>query len=80
MPTNQYTLEKCPPKDGTTVGIYVACKIANKYSKRLPTANELITDFGMSRATAYRWVAGMRAARGLSANTGDNPTREASSG
>lgn len=45
-----------------SVCIYIACKIAKRYSTRLPTAHELMEEWGMSRATAYRWIAGMRAA------------------
>ena len=68
MLSNDYTVEKCTPPSGTKAGIYVACCIAQKYSHRLPTAKELMEDWGMHRATAYRWLAALRAVRGLSAN------------
>lgn len=34
----------------------VALRMARKYRGK-PTANELMRDFGMSRATAFRWLA-----------------------
>jgi len=42
----------------------VAAQIATVYSHRLPTAQELQDRFGMSRATAYRWVGAFEQARG----------------
>lgn len=45
-------------------GIHLAMRIALTYLARNPTAEELQSKFGMSRATAYRWVAAMRDARG----------------
>lgn len=60
--------EHCPPPTGSTVYIFLAVRIAQKYSGRLPTVLELMNDWDMCRATAYRWIAAMRAARGLSAN------------
>ena len=53
----------------TTVGrnIYGAACIATKYAHRLPTVDELRSDYGMSRATAFRWVAAFKHARGLAA-------------
>ncbi|MFT3806086.1 hypothetical protein [Arenimonas sp.] len=44
--------------------IFVACSIAQKYQHRIPTVDELRSEFGMCRATAYRWTAAIRAARG----------------
>lgn len=49
---------------GTTGVIYVAVKLAAKYSHRLPTVEELRSEFGMCRATAYRWLRAMKDARG----------------
>jgi predicted DNA-binding transcriptional regulator AlpA len=45
--------------------MYVACRIAEKYRNRLPTPKELVSDLGMSRATAYRWLRAIKDARGL---------------
>jgi hypothetical protein len=43
---------------------HVALSIATAYPHRLPTWQELAGRFGMSRATAYRHVATLRAVRG----------------
>lgn len=53
-----------PPtiQENASVCIYIACKIAKRYGTRLPSVHELMAEWGMSRATAYRWIAGMRAA------------------
>lgn len=58
----QYTVEVCPPCSTTTGKILTAFRIAKRYTHRLPTVQELCQDFGMSRATAYRWLSAMRQA------------------
>ena len=68
MRKQKFTVETCPPPTGTKSGIYLACRIAAKYAHRLPTPEELVSEWGMHRATAYRWIAALRAVRGLSAN------------
>lgn len=45
--------------------MYVACMLAQRFPSRLPTRDELMDLFGMSRATALRWIAAIRAARGI---------------
>jgi DNA-binding IclR family transcriptional regulator len=59
---NNYTLNQgaC-----TGITVLVAARIATEYANRLPTVSELRSRFGMSRATAYRWLAAFRQARGL---------------
>ena len=47
------------------VGIKVAAIIATKYQHRIPSHDELMDRFGMSRATAYRWIRAFKDARGL---------------
>lgn len=49
----------------STLSIELAFRVAVKYAHRLPTPDELIAEFGMSRATAYRWVRAMKNARGI---------------
>lgn len=44
--------------------IFVACQIAHKFCHRVPAIAELRECYGMSRATAYRWLAAIKAARG----------------
>lgn len=57
----QYTVETTPP--GVRVQILTACRLAHRFVNRMPTPKELMTEFGMSRPTAYRWVAAVREAR-----------------
>lgn len=44
---------------------FVAFRIAQKYTHRIPTPMELMDDWGMTRATAYRWVRVIKDARGV---------------
>lgn len=47
------------------LSIAVACRLVAAFPDRLPKPSELRARFGMSRATAYRWIAAMRDARGI---------------
>ncbi|MNM92628.1 hypothetical protein D3C81_1049670 [compost metagenome] len=51
---------KLPNPSSQHQGITVAIRLVRKYRTRIPTADELCREFGMSRATAYRWVAALR--------------------
>jgi len=53
-----------PGHESSSTRIFVAVKVADRFKDRTPTARELIDLWGMSRATAYRWVAAFKAARG----------------
>ena len=68
MPKPNFTIDMCPPPYGSRGAIYIAVRITRKYQHRIPTRDELMHDWGMSRATAYRWIAAMRDGRGLSSN------------
>ena len=57
-----YTVETTPPWGTTSSLVLTACRIAKRYTHRLPTVEELRRDFGMSRATAYRWLSAMKQA------------------
>lgn len=60
-----YTQERSRPgKNSANGAILIACAIARKYSRRLPTVAELQEQFGMSRATAYRWIHALRESQG----------------
>ncbi len=73
-----YATETCPQNGMARNAIYVAVRIAEKYRNRLPTVQELVRDWGMHRATAYRWIAAIRDARGLSQDT--QPTEQGEQG
>lgn len=51
---------KLPSPSSQHQGITVAIRVVRKYGTRIPSAEELCRDFGMSRATAYRWAAALR--------------------
>jgi len=61
----KYSENVAPPPGMMHEKIFVACRVAARYPSRVPTCNELIDDFGMSRPTAYRWISAIKAARGL---------------
>lgn len=63
MTKHYYTGGLAPTSSSDNMRLQIACRIALRYSHRLPTAQELRDEFGMHRATAYRWIAAMRAAR-----------------
>lgn len=57
-------LSNLPPSPSSThLLMQTAIRIATRYTKT-PLPEELQRDFGMSRATAYRWVAAFREIRG----------------
>ena len=58
-----YRAEGCPPPSTTSGALLTACRIANRYTHRMPTVDELVSEFGMHRATAYRWLSAMKQAR-----------------
>lgn len=60
----RYEVSATPPLQSTHLGIYTACVIARRFRAAVPTVQQLQEAFGMSRATAYRWRAAIRAAAG----------------
>ena len=63
-----YRTEAHTPGTRTMRGaIYIAAVIQRKYGGRIPTVHQLRDQFGMSRATAYRWVSALQWARGEAA-------------
>ena len=46
-----------PPHGLANITLIKAVRIARHYGGRIPTVAQLRADFGMSRATAYRWRA-----------------------
>ena len=63
MNGQHYTGGLAPTASADNMRLQMACRIALRYSHRLPSVKELQDEFGMHRATAYRWIAAMRAAR-----------------
>ena len=61
---NGYLQQAGNPSPNTAhSGILTAAKIAVMF-RTTPTVSQLIEGLGMSRATAYRWVAAFKIARG----------------
>lgn len=59
-----YTMQAgSPPPEYAHKKILVAAQIAIRY-RETPSAAQLIKDFGMSPATAFRWRAAFKIARG----------------
>lgn len=69
MTTPRYSEEIGGPRQSFRVALLIACRVADKYRRRLPTVQELMDDFGMRRATAYRWRATLPEARGISSTS-----------
>jgi hypothetical protein len=59
-----YTRDARANPNSANIRILTACRIARRYRDRIPAAKQLMNDFGMSRATAYRWIAALQQARG----------------
>jgi len=74
MRTPRYSEEHGGPRGTVNTKIFIACQLADKYRSRLPSIAELQGDFGMHKATAYRWRAALAAARGIP-NTGGIPRK-----
>lgn len=64
MTRHSYLDNLGPTTNAKNLQIQTACRIAIRYSHRLPTAEELQQGFGMHRATAYRWIAALKAVHG----------------
>jgi hypothetical protein len=58
-----YKADRSENKYSTSMTIQTACRIANRFRTRIPTVEELMENFGMSRATAFRWRAALREAK-----------------
>lgn len=60
---NYYAAEQHRPSSAS-VALFSAIQLAIRFVHRTPTVRDLREDFGMSRATAYRWLAAIKAAKG----------------
>lgn len=65
MSAQPWTEEKGGPRHYTSVTIEMAFRAAYRWPSRLPTWQELVEEYGMNRATAYRWIRAMKDARGI---------------
>lgn len=61
----RFTADTAPPPSMAHCQLFVLVKVLDKYGQRIPQAAELQRDWGMNRATAYRWRATIKAARGI---------------
>lgn len=52
------------PTGYASATVEIAMRVALAYVHRTPSVEELRERFGMSRPTAYRWIAAIRAAKG----------------
>lgn len=67
MSKEKFTVEQCRGQRDTVSGkMQTALRIAMRYPNRPPSVDDLKEYFGMSRATAYRWIRGYKEAKGLS--------------
>lgn len=62
---SHYNTSFAPPPSMSSVTVFVAVRVADAFPDRVPTKAELIERFGMSKATAFRWIAAFKAARGI---------------
>jgi hypothetical protein len=60
MSRDRFTMELHESPYRASLKLIVAIRIARRYLHRAPTVKDLQDEFGMSRATAYRWVAALR--------------------
>lgn len=64
MSRRSYRDRQAPSASGDHIVLQIACQLAIRFVQREPTVEELQADYGMSRATAFRWRGAIRAARG----------------
>lgn len=57
MRAEQFTKNEVLHHVGPCIRIITALRITKKFGGKRPTIDQLMTGFGMSRATAYRWRA-----------------------
>lgn len=56
-----YTLNVgLPPPSSQCISITLALRVVRRYRDKAPTTAQLMADFDMSRATAYRWIAALK--------------------
>jgi hypothetical protein len=49
-----------PPRTEQCITLTTAVRIVRAYGDTLPTPRQVMADFDVCRATAYRWVAALR--------------------
>lgn len=53
-----------PPRSTASCSMYLAACVMRRFPTDTPTPAQLIEAFGVARATAYRWVGAIKAAKG----------------
>lgn len=72
MTGHHWQVEHGGVRSSTALKIEMAIRVADAFRDRTPTHLELQERYGMSRATAYRWLNAMRAARGQTSKQGNS--------
>lgn len=64
MKARCYREDQPPTAASTHQVIQMACRVVLRFPRVTPTPAQLQDAFGMTRSTAYRWTAAIRAVRG----------------
>lgn len=47
---------------GASITLYIALRLVSRFGKKTPTKEQLMNEFGVCRATAYRWISAWKQA------------------
>lgn len=65
MKAERWTIEHGGPRNSGQVKIEMAVRFADRWRERVPAWQELVSEYGMNRATAFRWIRAIKDARGI---------------